>query len=128
MSKEEYAERLSDCAFVLYTDEIAGFGTLPLEAMATGTHVVGWTPLGSKEYINNNNGYWATNGDIFRLAELMGLAMDNYLSGGLDGENMTATYESTLSNYTKENEKQTILTIQNEYDNERTNELGKLKQ
>ena len=94
LSKQEYAERLSECAFVLYTDEIAGFGTLPLEAMATGTHVVGWTPLGSKEYINNNNGYWATNGDIFRLAELMGLAMDNYLSGGLDGEATEAVVDA----------------------------------
>ena len=128
LSKSEYAERLAECAFVLYTDEIAGFGTMPLEAMASGTHVVGWTPLGSKEYINNNNGYWATNGDIFRLAEIMGLAMDNYLAGGLDGEEVSATYESTLSNYTEEKEKETILNIQNEYDNERINEFGKLKQ
>ena len=128
LSKEEYAERLSECAFVLYTDEIAGFGTLPLEAMATGTHVIGWTPLGSKEYINNNNGYWATNGDIFRLAELMGLAMDNYLSGGLDNDGITNAYETTLSNYTGEKEKTTILNIQNDYDNERTKELAQLKQ
>jgi len=44
-------------SLVLYTDEIAGFGTLPLEAMASGTHVVGWTPLGGKEYINEKNGF-----------------------------------------------------------------------
>ena len=96
--------------------------------MATGTHVIGWTPLGSKEYINNNNGYWATNGDIFRLAELMGLAMDNYLSGGLDNDGITNAYETTLSNYTGEKEKTTILNIQNDYDNERTKELAQLKQ
>lgn len=128
LSKEEYAERLADCAFVLYADEIAGFGTLPLEAMASGTHVVGWTPLGSKEYINNNNGYWCTNGDIFRLAELLGLAMDNYFSGGLDSDLITQSYETTLSEYTNEKEKETILNIQKEYENERINELGKLKQ
>lgn len=128
LSKEEYAERLSDCAFALYTDEIAGFGTFPLEAMASGTHVVGWTPLGSKEYINANNGYWVTNGDIFRLAELMGLALDNYFSGGLDSPELEAVYDETLSHYTEEQEKETILKLQNEYDNERINELGKLKQ
>ena len=79
-------------------------------------------------YINNNNGYWATNGDIFRLAELMGLAMDNYLSGGLDNDGITNAYETTLSNYTGEKEKTTILNIQNDYDNERTKELAQLKQ
>jgi hypothetical protein len=128
LSKQEYGERLGDCSFVLYTDEIAGFGTLPLEAMATGTHVVGWTPLGSKEYINENNGYWCTNGDIFRLAELMGLALDNFFAGNMDNENITNAYEATLSNYTTDKEKETILNIQKEYDNERANDFAKLKQ
>jgi len=128
LQKSEYADRLCECAFALYTDEIAGFGTLPLEAMATGTHVVGWTPLGSKEYISENNGYWCTNGDIFRLAELMGLALDNYFAGNMDEEIMTEAYEATLSNYTTDKEKQTILNLQNEYDNERINEFAKLKQ
>lgn len=128
LSKEEYAERLSHCALVMYTDEIAGFGTLPLEAMATGTHVVGWTPLGSKEYISEQNGYWCQNGDIFRLAEMLGLALDSYFSGAVDELNMQEVYEQTLSLYTKEREKDTILTIQKEYENERIEEFTKLKQ
>jgi hypothetical protein len=27
LSKKEFAERLASCAFVLYTDDVAGFGT-----------------------------------------------------------------------------------------------------
>jgi glycosyltransferase involved in cell wall biosynthesis len=127
LSKKEYAERIGESAFVLYTDEIAGFGTLPLEAMASGTHVIGWTPLGSKEYINENNGYWCTNGDIFRLAEMIGLALDAYLSGSIDDLNMQNVYDNLLQNYTKENEKETILNLQKEYENERITEFTKFK-
>jgi glycosyltransferase involved in cell wall biosynthesis len=128
LSKKEYAERVGESAFVLYADEIAGFGTLPLEAMASGTHVVGWTPLGSKEYIKDNNGYWCTNGDIFRLAEMIGLALDSYFSGTLDEINIQNVYEEVLKNYTKENEKETILNLQKQYENERIEEFTKFKQ
>lgn len=128
LSKKEYAERVGESAFVLYTDEIAGFGTLPLEAMASGTHVVGWTPLGSKEYIQENNGYWCTNGDIFRLAEMIGLALDSYFSGTLDEINIQNVYEEVLKKYTKENEKETILNLQKQYENERIEEFTKFKQ
>lgn len=128
LPKEEFAERLSESAFVLYTDEIAGFGTMPLEAMATGTHVIGWTPLGGKEYMNANNGFWAHNGEIFQLAELMGIAIEKYLTGQLDAPEVQEEYEKTLERYTPEKEKESILNIYNEYKNERITELEKLKQ
>lgn len=128
LSKEEFAERVAESAFVLYTDEIAGFGTFPLEAMACGTHIIGWTPLGGKEYMNANNGYWAHNGEIFQLAELMGVAIEKYLTSQLDVDMVSTEYEKTLERYTPESEKQTILNIYNEYKNERIEELQQLKQ
>ena len=126
MSREEYAERLKDCAIVLYTDEIAGFGTLPLEAMASGTHVVGFSPFGGKEYINQGNGFWANNGDVFQLSEFLGIAVDKWLNGELDQEDVQKSYEETLARYTVEKEKESILKIYQEYINERVDEIGKL--
>lgn len=123
LNKEEFAERLSNCAFVLYTDEIAGFGTLPLEAMACGTHVIGWTPFGSKEYISENNGFWAVNGDVFQLAELIGIAVEKWLLGEMDTDELQPVYEQTLAPYTEEAEKEQIINLINEYKNERINEL-----
>jgi glycosyltransferase involved in cell wall biosynthesis len=128
LSREEFAERLSEAAIVLYTDEIAGFGTLPLEAMATGAHVVGWTPLGGKEYMNSNNGFWANNGDIFQLAELLGFAVEKYLNGDLDIAEVKEEYDKTLSQYTEEKEKEQLLNIYNLYKNERIEELRNIKQ
>lgn len=128
LSKEDYAERLGNAAIALYTDEIAGFGTFPLEAMAVGTHVVGWTPVGGKEYMNANNGFWAMNGDVFQLAELLGHAIEKWLTGKLDAPEVDAAYEATLTKYTAEQETQTILNIYTQYKQERAAELRSIKQ
>ena len=127
LSKEDFAQQLKNSAFVLYTDEIAGFGTLPLEAMACGTHVVGYAPFGSKEYINEDNGFWANNGDVFQLAELMGMALDRYFDGTLDSAEVTENYEKTLSEYTTEKEVETVLNIYKQYEDERIAELKNIK-
>lgn len=127
LSREEFAERLKTCAFVLYADDVAGFGTLPLEAMACGTHVIGWAAFGSKEYIKANNGYWCNNGDVFQMGEMIGVALDKWLSGEMDMEDTQATYESVLNDYTVEGEKNRMIAIMEEYKKERTHELEKSK-
>ena len=119
---------LASSSICLYTDEIAGFGTMPLEAMACGTHVVGWTPLGGKEYMTADNGFWAANGDIFQLAELLGIAVEKMITGQLDSEEVQKQYEITLSKYTSETEKNSLLKNFNEYKHERIEELQKIKQ
>lgn len=128
LDKELFAERVAECSMILYTDEIAGFGTFPLEAMASGTHVVGWTPLGGKEYMNTDNGFWAHNGEVFQLAELLGVAMERFMGGLLDEPAIQQEYEKTLEKYTEENEKTSINNIYNEFKNERIAELQQLKQ
>lgn len=127
LNREEFAKRLSNCAFVLYTDDIAGFGTLPLEAMATGTHVVGWNAYGGKEYVTKDNGFWTVNGDIFNTAELLGVAIDKWLNNEMDVPEIQETYEKTLEPYTLEKESDKFLNIINEYKNERIHELEGLK-
>lgn len=127
LSREEFAERIKSCAFVLYADDVAGFGTLPLEAMACGTHVIGWAAFGSKEYIRKNNGFWCNNGDVFQMAEMIGVALDKWLSGEMDLENTKETYEEILANYTVDGEKNRIVEIIEEYKKERTNEFERAK-
>ncbi len=127
LSKKDFAERLSNCAFVLYTDDVAGFGTLPLESMASGTHVVGWNAYGGKEYVNAENGFWTVNGDIFQTAEILGVAIEKWLNGELDVQEIQESYEKTLERYTEEGEKENFLNIINTYKNERINELERIK-
>lgn len=127
MDREQFAERLSTCAFYLYTDDIAGFGTAPLEAMACGTHTIGWASFGGKEYMNNENGFWCNNGDIFQTAEVLGIAIDKWLSGDMDTDQVQNEYEKTLSKYTTEGEKENIINLLNEYKDERIKELESFK-
>lgn len=127
LSREEFAERIRSCAFVLYADDVAGFGTLPLEAMACGTHVIGWAAFGSKEYVQKDNGFWCNNGDVFQMAEMLGIALDKWLSGEMDLEDTQETYEEVLSRYTVEGEKSRITEIVEEYKTERTHELERAK-
>ena len=95
--------------------------------MACGTHVVGYAPFGSKEYINENNGFWANNGDVFQLAELMGMALDRYFDGTLDSPEVTQNYEQTLSEYTTEKEVESVLNIYKKYEDERIAEFKNIK-
>lgn len=127
MDREQFAEQLSHCAFYLYTDDIAGFGTAPLEAMACDTHIVGFAPYGGREYINANNGFWSGNGDIFGTAELLGVAIDKWLNGEMDSDEIKNEYTKTLEPYSVEGEKTKILEIINEYKKERIDELTGLK-
>lgn len=128
MDREQFAERLASCAFYLYTDDIAGFGTAPLEAMACGTHTVGWASFGGKEYMTNENGFWCNNGEIFQTAEILGVAIDKWLSGDMDNQDIYDKYEETLSRYTTEKEKENIINLLNEYKDERIKELESIKQ
>lgn len=127
LSREEFADRLKTCAFVLYADDVAGFGTLPLEAMACGTHVIGWASFGSKEFIKQNNGFWCNSGDVFQMAEMMGVAMDKWLSGEMDMEDTQSTYEGILANYTVEGESDRMIEIMEQYKKERIHELERSK-
>jgi len=128
MDREQFAERLASCAFYLYTDDIAGFGTAPLEAMACGTHTIGWASFGGKEYMTNENGFWCNNGDIFQTAEILGIAIDKWLNGEMDSSLIQENYEKTLSKYTTEGEKENITNLLNEYKDERIKELESYKQ
>ena len=123
LSKTEFAERLGTSALCLYTDEIAGFGTLPLEAMAVGTPVVGWTPPGGMEYVTADNGFWAPNGDVFALARQLGNAVEKMLAGELDSPSIHEQHEKTLAKYAPDVEKRLLVSAVNEFKHERMIEL-----
>jgi glycosyltransferase involved in cell wall biosynthesis len=110
MSKQQFASELANCAFCLYTDEIAGFGTLPLEAMACNTHVVGFSNIGNKEYVRDTNGFWCQNGDYHTLVDNLSLQLNIFLTGY--GYNDLCLNEiNTASQYNEEQEKERILEI-----------------
>jgi hypothetical protein len=110
MSKQQFANELADCAFCLYTDEIAGFGTLPLEAMACNTHVVGFSNIGNKEYVRESNGFWCQNGDYHTLTDNIIEELNRFLDG-YEYDGLCLHEINTSSHYNEPQEKERILSI-----------------
>lgn len=96
LPREIFAERLATAAVALYTDEIAGMPTLPLEAMACGTVPVGWATFGGSEYMTEDNGFWVTSGDVLALAEKLGEVVSAIEEGCLDRDRLERGFEKTL--------------------------------
>ncbi len=127
LSRQDFSDRLKECSLYLYTDSIAGFGTVVNEIRATAGHIVGYVPFGSRQLINDSNGFWSPNEDVFQLSEILGIAVDKLLNGELDRKEMQESYEKDLLNYTEEQETESVIKIYNEYINERIDELTNLQ-
>jgi hypothetical protein len=83
LPKDQFAEELGKSCLAVWIDDPAGFGTFPLEAMASGTPVIGKIPNMIPEWMEHtveggettllNNGVW-TNTTI-NIPELIGTFM-----------------------------------------------------
>ena len=63
MNREHAAKILRESAVFLSLSHRESFGLPPLEAMASGCLVAGFHGDGGREYMNQNNGWWAEDGD-----------------------------------------------------------------
>lgn len=109
-SREEFAKILGKSSICLYTDEIAGFGTLPLEAMACNTHVVGFWNMGNEEYINDDNGFWVDNGDYIQLGKELARVVDMLFENKLSSKLLFNEKQTSLK-YNQKNETIEVLKI-----------------
>lgn len=110
LSRYSFAEALSVAKLCLYADEVAGFGTMPLEAMASNCHVVGFKNMGNSEYVTDLNGFWVDNGDYIGLAnklvEVVGLLDNDNIDKSLLQEEI-----NTAEMYNEEQEIESVLSI-----------------
>lgn len=59
MSREVFAKELSESCVSVWVDDIAGFGTFPLESMKCDVPVIGKVPNMVPEYFTDKNGVWS---------------------------------------------------------------------
>jgi len=109
--RENFAKRISSFFAVLWIDRISSFGTLPLEAMKTGTIPVGIVPDITPDYLigedgkSINCGVWVNN--LYDLPIILGDVLDAFLNDSIPDE----TYEKmeeVSSIYTQENSSQQL--------------------
>lgn len=78
MVESEVAKRLGESAIFLSLSRLEGVGLPPLEAMASGCLVVGFTGGGGLEFARNDNGFWCQPDDLVGTADALARAVAMY--------------------------------------------------
>jgi hypothetical protein len=133
MSRETFANELKDSFLGVWVDDLAGFGTFPIECMKTNTPVVGKIPRMVPEWMGytdengntqlNENGVWTSN--LNALPDIVATMVGLYLEGGIP-QNLTNGMEETATKYTTEELRNNVETTYTNILNQRQVELETL--
>jgi len=98
--EEEVAVALGESSVFLALNRMDGFGLTPIEAMASGCVVAGFTGIGGREYAVPENGFWAKDDDfpvcVRQLAEAVWLSRET----GDRRQAYAAACKRTVAQYT----------------------------
>ena len=125
LSKDDYARALRESALYVNFDEYSSWGTAPIEAFMSKTLVAGWDGVGGREYMNTDNMWIVPNGDILRLALAIGNMVEKYIMDDIDEKTYSAM-EEAASMYTKEAERDSIISVHSDWRDQRIEEFNQL--
>ena len=101
LSEKEFANSLRDCFVSVWIDDEGGFGTFPLESMASGVPVIGKIPNIQPEWMNDYNGVWLTNKTM--ICDFIADYIQNWLEDNIKTE-LYENMKKTVENYTNKQE------------------------
>jgi hypothetical protein len=101
LSEKEFANSLRDCFVSVWIDDESGFGTFPLESMASGVPVIGKVPNIQPEWMNDDNGVWITNKTL--ICDFIADYIQNWLEDNIKTE-LYENMKKTVDNYTNKQE------------------------
>jgi hypothetical protein len=113
LTQEQFSEYLKDSFVSIWVDDTSGFGTFPIESMASRTPVIAKVPNLKPAWMNDNNGIWTY--DYNQIIDIVAEFTQNWLEDNISEELYTAGLE-TASKYTNHDEFTiTVLNTFNEY-------------
>lgn len=98
LSEKEFANSLRECFLSVWVDNKSGFGTFPLESMASGVPVLGKIPDMQPSWMTQENGIWVT--DLTLMTDFIADFIQNWLEDNIKPElynNMDTTVENYLN-------------------------------
>jgi glycosyltransferase involved in cell wall biosynthesis len=104
----DVARMMSDARVFLSLSRLEGFGLAPLEAMAAGCVVTGFTGIGGREYATAENGFWAGEDDFPACVAALEQAVGQSVAGDTAMMAYRAACERTLAAYTPETFRQGV--------------------
>jgi hypothetical protein len=90
ITQEDFAKFLKDSFVSIWVDDASGFGTFPLESMASGTPVIGKVPNLKPEWMEESNGIWT-----YQFNEIIDI-LANYTQNWLEDNISPELYEKML--------------------------------
>ena len=90
INQEEFSEYLRDAFVSVWVDDTSGFGTYPLESMASRTPVIGKVPNMKPDWMDEKNGVWTyeANNIVDILAEFVQNWLEDNISDQLYDEGL----------------------------------------
>jgi hypothetical protein len=101
LSEKEFANSLRECFLSVWVDDNSGFGTFPLESMASNVPVIGKVPNIKPEWMTDDNGIWIT--DQILLCDVIADFIQNWLEDNITPE-LYDSMKKTVENYTNKQE------------------------
>jgi hypothetical protein len=101
LSEKEFANSLRECFLSVWVDDNSGFGTFPLESMASNVPVIGKVPNIKPEWMNDDNGIWIS--DQILLCDVIADFIQNWLEDNITPE-LYDSMKKTVENYTNKQE------------------------
>ena len=101
LSEKEFANSLRECFLSVWIDDKSGFGTFPLESMASNVPVIGKVPNIRPEWMTDDNGIWIT--DETLLCDVIADFIQNWLEDNITPE-LYDSMKQTVENYTNKQE------------------------
>ena len=113
ITQQQYSEYLKDSFVSVWVDDESGFGTFPLESMASRTPVIGKVPNMKPEWMTDYNGVWTY--EINNIVDILAEFIQNWLEDNISD----SLYENSLETVKKyQNENlfnSNVLNLFNEY-------------
>lgn len=109
MPHDAVEQILGESALFLSLSRLEGFGLPPLEAMAKGCLVVGFTGFGGREYARPNNGLWCGEDDLVACAHALAKGVGMIVQGDTAVDILVANAMATAAQYTLERQERELL-------------------
>ena len=134
--KKSFAKALGESCLSIWVDEIAGFGTFPIESMECDTPVIGVIPKLIPEWLEGevsengqmsirNNGVW-TNSTL-SIPDLIGQFLKVWLEDSVP-EELTNSISDSKGQYTEEKQKEKIAGVYGQLIENRKQEINALSE
>ena len=99
INQNDFAKFLKESFVSVWVDVESGFGTFPLESMASGTPVIGKIPNIKPDWMTEMNGIWAPNTN--EIVDIISNYLQNWLEDNIS-ENLYVNMQETAKTYQSE--------------------------